>query len=165
MWSVAWSGDGRYLASCGADKTVRIWQQAAGGGGAWRCAAVLQDQHQRTVRSVAWSPDGCSLASASFDATASVWRRLPAGEWECVATLEGHESEVKAAAWSPSGELLATCGRDRSVWLWELGAAGGLREGGGEGDEMMMECLAVLQGHTQDVKVCLCAFPLFLQAA
>ncbi|XP_064587025.1 probable cytosolic iron-sulfur protein assembly protein CIAO1 [Zonotrichia leucophrys gambelii] len=114
-WALAWSPSGALLASCGGDRTVRVWGREGSG---WACRAVLADGHQRTVRRVAWSPCGHFLASASFDGTTCVWRQHEHG-FEVVATLEGHENEVKAVAWAPSGSLLATCSRDKSVWVWE----------------------------------------------
>uniref|UniRef100_A0A0D9WXB2 Probable cytosolic iron-sulfur protein assembly protein CIAO1 homolog n=1 Tax=Leersia perrieri TaxID=77586 RepID=A0A0D9WXB2_9ORYZ len=143
VWSLAWNpspgaGAGPVLASCGGDKAVRIWKRAADG--AWQCTDVLEDTHNRTVRSCAWSPDGKLLATASFDSTTAIWE-YSGGDFECVATLEGHENEVKSVSWSASGSLLATCSRDKSVWIWEM-------QPGNE-----FECVAVLQGHTQDVKM------------
>ncbi|OEL20522.1 Protein CIA1 [Dichanthelium oligosanthes] len=151
VWALAWNpapGPGPVLASCSGDKTVRIWKRAPDG--AWHCSVgnanlpllpdVLEDTHNRTVRSCAWSPDGRLLATASFDATTAVWE-YNSGDFECVATLEGHENEVKSVSWSPSGTLLATCSRDKMVWIWEV-------QPGNE-----YECVSVLQGHTQDVKM------------
>ncbi|KAL5196987.1 hypothetical protein ABZP36_000499 [Zizania latifolia] len=143
VWSLEWNpspgaGASPVLASCGGDKAVRIWKRAADG--AWHCSDVLEDTHNRTVRSCAWSPDGKLLATASFDSTTAIWE-YSGGDFECVATLEGHENEVKSVSWSPSGSLLATCSRDKTVWIWEM-------QPGNE-----YECVAVLQGHTQDVKM------------
>ncbi|XP_014665985.1 PREDICTED: probable cytosolic iron-sulfur protein assembly protein CIAO1 homolog [Priapulus caudatus] len=136
VWNVSWNPTGTTLATCGGDKTVRLWGQE---GDSWVCKTILQDNHQRTVRSTAWSPCGNLLATVSFDATVGIWDRR-SGEFECNATLEGHENEVKSVAWAPSGKLLATCGRDKTVWIWEIS----------EEDEF--ECASVLHAHTQDVK-------------
>ena len=86
VWDVCWHPQGNLLASCGEDKTVRIWGRE---GSKWVTKAILADGHQRTIREVAWSPNGNYLASASFDATTAIWDKK-CGEFECNATLEGH---------------------------------------------------------------------------
>ncbi|XP_013920212.1 PREDICTED: lissencephaly-1 homolog [Thamnophis sirtalis] len=114
-WFLAWNPKGTLLASCGGDRSIRIWGKEGDG---WVCKSILGEGHQRTIRKVAWSPCGNYLASASFDATTCIWKKNQA-DFECAATLEGHENEVKSVAWAPSGSLLATCSRDKSVWVWE----------------------------------------------
>src|SRR5438045_327195 len=65
--SVAWSPDGKTLASGGYDKSVRFWDIAAG-------KEVKQlEGHTSFVLSVAWSPDGKSVASGSADQTIKLW--------------------------------------------------------------------------------------------
>ncbi len=76
VWHVDWSSSGKYLASCGGDKTVRIWKQNSHSKN-WETIATLEDTHQRTIRRIAWSPDEKFLACASFDSTISVWQRKP----------------------------------------------------------------------------------------
>ncbi|GAB5358216.1 hypothetical protein AAMO2058_000438900 [Amorphochlora amoebiformis] len=137
VWSVAWNPKGTIVATTSSDRSIRLWAQSSQQN--WICIQVLDGVHTRTVRSVCWSPCGNFLASAGFDGMAAIWSR-DAGEWECIATLEGHENEVKCIAWSQSGGLIATCSRDKSVWIWEA-----------EGEDDYA-CLSVLQGHKQDVK-------------
>jgi WD40 repeat protein len=64
---VAFSPDGRMLATGSEDKTIRLWEIATG-----KERQCLQG-HQNRIWSLSFSPDGRLLASASFDATALVW--------------------------------------------------------------------------------------------
>lgn len=137
VWHASWSPDGAYIASCGEDRTIRVWSIASTIGLTSenpsniaadvinQCIAVLDDGQTRTIRCCEWSPDSRMLASASFDGTVVVWQSSgPYGRsktnWEKIATLEGHDNEVKSVAWSIDGVYLATCGRDKKIWVWEV---------------------------------------------
>ncbi|GAB9469721.1 Wd40 repeat protein [Globisporangium polare] len=138
-WHVSWRFDGKLLASCSGDKTIRLWAPPKDASAKWECVAILEDAQGRTIRACEWSPDGRYIASVSFDATTVIWEKQ-GNSYEVVSSLEGHESEVKSVAWSPSGAYIATCSRDKSVWIWEADP------------DTDFECISVLHGHTQDVK-------------
>jgi tetratricopeptide (TPR) repeat protein len=106
---VAFSPDGKLLASGGGGHTVRLWDMAEGQ------EPVSLAGHDQSVSSVAFSPDGRRLASGSRDWTVKLWDL--AGRQE-VSTLKIHAGMVDAVAFSPDGKLLAS-GADNTVRLWE----------------------------------------------
>ncbi|HOX42732.1 MAG TPA: protein kinase [Myxococcota bacterium] len=110
---IAFSPDGRRLASASVDHSLRVWDLAPGGG-----ARVL-GQHADRAYSVDWSPDGRLLASAGADAVVRVWD-VDAGR-ELLA-LGGHTRRVMAVRWSPDGQRLASCGLDHELRLWDASA-------------------------------------------
>jgi WD40 repeat protein len=64
---VAFSPDGKILASASVDETVRLWDSATG------AARRTLEGHSGSVYAVAFSPDGKMLASASNDKTVRLW--------------------------------------------------------------------------------------------
>jgi WD40 repeat protein len=68
VMSVAWSPDGKRLASGSWDNTVRVWEE-----GNPQAARVLEG-HSHHVMCVAWSPEGKYLASIARDSQVKLWR-------------------------------------------------------------------------------------------
>lgn len=105
---VAFSPDGKQLATSCYDEKIRLFDVATG-------AVRHLVGHFQSVVDLSWSPDGRSLVSGSWDRTARIWN---------VATSQTrsvlpHPRSALAVAWSPDGRTIATGSSDKSVRLWE----------------------------------------------
>ena len=117
VYSVAFSPDGKYVASGGCDQqdaqqnctqgSVRVWDVATG-------KEIAHMTHADRVTRVAFSPDGGYVVSGSWDDTARVWQ---ADRGEEVARLT-HDSDVTSVAFSPDGKYVVSGAGDKSA-LWE----------------------------------------------
>ena len=107
---VAFSPNGKQLASASFDRTVKVWDAVTG-----QETRTLKG-HTNWVNSVAFSPDGKRLASASSDRTAKVWDAVTGQE---TLTLKGHTGHVMGVAFSPNGQRLASASRDKTAKVWD----------------------------------------------
>jgi WD40 repeat protein len=109
VWSVAFSPDGRLVASGSDDNTIKLWDVATG-----RQLRTLSG-HSSAVWSIAFSPRGGVLASGSNDTTVRLWEVASGRKLQ---TLSGHSKLVKAVAFSPDGRLISSGSYDNTVKVW-----------------------------------------------
>src|SRR2546425_231490 len=111
--AMAWSPDGRRIASGSFDSTVQVWDAADG------AHVFTYRGHSNLVRGVAWSPDGRRIASGSWDNTVQVW---DAADGSNAFTYRGHSGHaVQSVAWSPDGRRIAAGSNDNTVQVWGAG--------------------------------------------
>ncbi len=116
VYALAWSPDGNFIASAGADQTVQISKGVDGTPRPGFFTGHRSTQHVNPVRSVAWSPRGDFIASGDTDGTVYVWR--VAGR-KTVFTYRGHKGAVNALAWSLDGKKIASASADNTVHVWQ----------------------------------------------
>jgi WD40 repeat protein len=116
--SVAFSADGKVLATASRDRTVKLWDTRTG-----ELRRALFG-HTDVVLSVAFSPTGGTLASAGADSAIRLWGP---DDGKPLAVLRGHRWPVRALAFHPDGRHLATSGvannRPVEVKTWDTTAA------------------------------------------
>ncbi|KFZ20614.1 hypothetical protein V501_00012, partial [Pseudogymnoascus sp. VKM F-4519 (FW-2642)] len=111
VWAVAFSPDGKQIASGSDDETIKLWDVRTGG---------LQKTlagHSGRIRAIAFSPDGKQIASGSDDETIKLWDVRTGGLQK---TLAGHSGRIRAIAFSPDGKQIASGSYDKTIKLWDV---------------------------------------------
>ncbi|WP_460202727.1 WD40 domain-containing protein [Scytonema sp. NUACC21] len=120
--SVAFSPDGKLLATGDTNNEIRLYQVADGK------QLLTCKGHTGWIWPITFSPDGHVLASGSDDQTVKLWD-ISTGH--CLATLQGHSGGTWSVAFSPNGHMLASSSEDTTMRLWDVGTG---------------RCIKILQG-------------------
>jgi eukaryotic-like serine/threonine-protein kinase len=114
--ALAWSPDGKFIASAGDDTFVQVFEAATG------TRRLIYRGHTEEVAAVAWSPTGQLIASAGQDRTVQIWNAASGGA--PVFTYMGHADRVNSVAWSANEQVLVSGSDDKSVQVWQSGNGG-----------------------------------------
>jgi WD40 repeat protein/uncharacterized surface protein with fasciclin (FAS1) repeats len=108
---VAFSPDGKYVATAAYDRTAALWDAATG-----KQVRVFSG-HTQTVETVTFSPDGKLLLTASEDKTIRLWD-IATGQ--IVHVFKDNEERIDSASFSPDGKAIAGVVEAQSVKIWEV---------------------------------------------
>jgi WD40 repeat protein/tRNA A-37 threonylcarbamoyl transferase component Bud32 len=112
VYSVAYSRDGRYLASASQDRTVKIWDPVTS-------QLIRTIRASQEVYAVVFHPDGTRLASGGKDQMVTLW---DVATGQAIRTFLGHTGEIWELGFSPDGKTLASSSKDGTVKLWDIAA-------------------------------------------
>ncbi|GCE22953.1 WD40 repeat domain-containing protein [Dictyobacter kobayashii] len=102
IYAVAWSPNGKYIASGGRGEIVEVWDVRTGD------LCQTYRNHAAPIISISWSPDSRYIASAGLDDTLRVWN---ASDGSLLMSYWGHGGnihDVNAFSWSRDGNYIAS---------------------------------------------------------
>ncbi len=118
---LAYSPDGKWVASAGADTSVnsmgvKLWNSAT------HALFRAIPAHRGHAASVAWSRDGTRLASGGGfrDTSVSLWDPQSGN---LLKVFIGHTADVEAVAFHPNGKWLVSASEDGTMKLWDIASA------------------------------------------
>ncbi|XCN75363.1 MAG: WD40 repeat domain-containing protein [Candidatus Electrothrix aestuarii] len=108
--SIAFSPDGKTIASGGFDNSVRIWDTATG-----HCRGVLKNNGEGiySISNIAFSPDGLTLSFSVLDSH-SFW------DVSTDKRLQTLENTQGGMSFSPDGHTIASGSDDYSLGIWDI---------------------------------------------
>jgi WD40 repeat protein len=118
--TLAFSPNGRWLASAGKDNTVCLWDMSSLQGQRLAKAPLVLTEHTDHIYDLDWSPTGDRLASASYDRSVGLWdtTRLAQERVTLIKRLRRHRGQVRTVAFHPAGTILASGSTDKTIRLW-----------------------------------------------
>ncbi len=118
IYALAFSSDGKWLASGSSDKTVKLWKTKD-----WSQGYRFQG-HTDDVEAVVFSSDAQLLASSDSQGLIYLWE-VKTGEAQHL--LLGHQGKVSTLAFIEQGQYLVSAGADRNIRLWDVVSGRALR--------------------------------------
>lgn len=97
---------GHWLASGGADRTVKLWDLTTNE------LRRTYRNHSDFISALAFSADGAMLAAATLDGAIKLWSTTSS---RLIRVLGNHNARVTSIAFSPSGEFMASAAEDGTV--------------------------------------------------
>lgn len=111
MTDIAFSPDGRYLATVGRDRELKLWDTST-----WQVVKTLTG-HGRPINTVAFSPDSTMLASAGEDGSVLLWN---VETFNFITNLQRSDGAVNDVAFSPNSLFLAAAYENDVAVVWDI---------------------------------------------